>query len=315
MQYTCVNGVESTEQTIQCGIPQGSILGPLLFVIYINDLTSCIRKCKTSLYADDTCLYFAGDNPKSVTESLNSDLLIIDEWLKMNKLALNVKKCEFLLIASKKRLKNAVVPDVLIQNIPISRVTHCKYLGVIIDEHLDWNKHIEYLGKKIAKDIYLLKRIRSYLTQETALTFYKSIIQSRFDYCSIVWGNAGKGILDRLQKLQNRALRIILKVDWRFPSHNLYGILNIDNLSDRRNKQILHMMYKIAHDMIPGDFLKYFVLKEFYYGLRNSNKCLELPKPRTNFKKRSFSYRGIKEWNQLPRGLKDMSFNIFRLNI
>ena len=315
MQYTCVNGVESTEQTMQCGIPQGSILGPLLFVIYINDLTTCIRKCKTSLYADDTCLYFAGDDPKSVTESLNSELLIIDKWLKINKLVLNVKKCEFLLIGSKKRLKNAVVPDVLIQNTPISRVTHCKYLGVIIDEHLDWIKHTDYLGKKIAKDIYLLKRIRPYLTQETALTYYKSIIQSRFDYCSLVWGNAGKGILDKLQKLQNRALRIILKVDWRFPSHSLYDILKIDNLSDRRNKQILHMMFKIAHDMIPGDFLKYFVPKEFHYGLRNAHKCFELPKPRTNFKKKSFQYRGIKEWNQLPRGLKDMSFNNFRLNI
>ena len=79
--------------------------------------------------------------------------MIIYEWLKINKQVLNYKKCEFLLIGSKKRLKHAVVPDVLIQNIPISHVTHCKYLGVIIDEHLDWIKHTEYLGEKIAKDI------------------------------------------------------------------------------------------------------------------------------------------------------------------
>ena len=198
----------------------------------------------------------------------------------------------------------------------IFKIVHWSLVIVLfINEHLDWVKHTEYLGKKIAKDIYLLKRIRPYITQETALTFYKSIIQSRFDYCSIIWGNAGKGTLDRLQKLQNRALRIILEVDWCFPSHNLCNILKIDNLSDRRNKQLLHMMYKIAHDMIPGEFLKYFVLKEFYYSLRNTHKYFELPKPRTNFKKRSFSYRGIKNWNQLPKGLKDMSFNNFKLNI
>ena len=176
MQYTCVNGFESSQQKMQCGIPQGSILGPLLFVIYINDLSSCLSKCKTSLYADDTCLYYASENPKSVTETLNADLLIIDAWLKRNKLALNVKKCEFLMIGTTRRLKSAEVPDVLIQNVPISRVTHCKYLGVLIDEHLDLVKHIEYLGKKIAKDIYLLKRIRPYVTKQTALTFYTSII-------------------------------------------------------------------------------------------------------------------------------------------
>lgn len=278
-------------------------------------MSSCLSKCKTSLYADDTCLYYASENPKSVTETLNADLLIIDAWLKRNKLALNVKKCEFLMIGTTRRLKSAEVPDVLIQNVPISRVTHCKYLGVLIDEHLDWVKHIEYLGKKIAKDIYLLKRIRPYVTKQTALTFYTSIIQSRFDYCSIIWGNAGKGCLDKLQKLQNRSLRIVLQVDWYFPSKNLFDILKIDNLSDRRNKQTLHMMYKIAYDMIPGEFLKYFVPKEFYYGLRNAHKCFELSKPRTNFKKRSFSYRGIKDWNQLPRNLKDMSFTSFKLNI
>ena len=98
MQYTCVNGQnESNSQRMHCGIPQGSILGPLLFIIYINDLSSCLRNCKTSLYADDTCLYYASPDPHTLTESLNTDLLSIDAWLKRNKLALNVKKCEFLL--------------------------------------------------------------------------------------------------------------------------------------------------------------------------------------------------------------------------
>ena len=201
MQYTCVNGAESSSQRMHCGISQGSNLGPLLFIIYINDLSSCLRNCKTSLYADDTCLYYASPNPHTLTESLNTDLLSIEAWLKRNRLALNVKKCEFLLIGTKKRLKSAVVEDVIIQNVPINRVTHLKYLGVVIDQHLDWAKHIECIGKKISKDIHLMKRIRPYITQQTALIFYKSVIQSRFDYCSAIWGNAGKGSLDKLQKI------------------------------------------------------------------------------------------------------------------
>ena len=204
MQYTCVNGAESSSQRMHCGIPQGSNLGPLLFIIYINDLSSCLRNCKTSLYADDT--------DDTLTESLNTDLLSIEAWLKRNRLALNVKKkkkCEFLLIGTKKRLKSAVVEDVIIQTVPINRVTHLKYLGVVIDQHLDWAKRIECIGNKISKDIYLMKRIRPYITQQTALIFYKAVIQSRFDYCSVIWGNAGKGSLDKLQKLQNRALRSV----------------------------------------------------------------------------------------------------------
>ena len=274
-----------------------------------------LRNCKTSLYADDTCLYYASPNPHTLTESLNTDLLSIEAWLKRNRLALNVKKCEFLLIGTKKRLKSAVVEDVIIQNVPINRVTHLKYLGVVIDQHLDWAKHIECIGKKISKDIYLMKRIRPYITQQTALIFYKAVIQSRFDYCSAIWGNAGKGSLDKLQKLQNRALRSVLKVDWSFSSSDLFRVLKVDNLSDRRDKHVLHMMYTIAHEMTPGEFLKYFAPKEYHYGLRNARKCFEIPKPRTNFKKRALSYRGIKNWNKIPTKIKEMSYSAFKKNV
>ena len=158
-----------------------------------------------------------------------------------------------------------------------------------------------------------MKRLRPYVTQQTALTFYKSVIQSRFDYCSIIWGNAGKGCFEKLQKMQNRALRVVLQVEWRFPSRELFDLLKIDNLSDRRDKHVLYYMYKIVHNMTPGEFIKYFVPKEFHYGLRNAHKNMELPKPRTNFKKRSLSYRGVRQWNQLSVNLKNKSFAGFKI--
>ena len=312
MQYTCVNGVHSNSQNMQCGIPQGSNIGPLLFILFINDMPLCLKTCKISLYADDTCLYYASANHQILTESLNADLLLIDIWLKRNRLALNVPKCELLFIGTKKRLKNIIVPDVYIQNVPLKRVTHCKYLGIVIDEHLDWGKHIEYLSKKVLKDIYLLKRIRPYVTQQTALIFYKSVIQCKFDYCSAIWGNTGKGNLDSLQKLQNRTLRVVLQVEWRFPSRDLFLCLKVENLSKRRDEHVLCILYKIVHGMIYGGFRKYFVIKEYHYSLRNAHKTLELPKPQTNFKKRSLCYRGIKSWNQLPMNVKNMSFSVFK---
>ena len=160
-----------------------------------------------------------------------------------------------------------------------------------------------------------MKRIRPYVTQQTALTFYKSVIQSKFDYCSIIWGNGRMRDLEKLQKLQNRALRAVLQAEWRFPRHELFNILKIDNLSIRRDKHVLHIMYKIVHEMAPGDFMKYFVLRQFHYRLRNTNKILEIPKPHTNFKKRSLSYRGTKNWNRLPRDLKTMTFDGFKMHV
>ena len=180
MQYTCVNGVHSNSQKMQCGILQGSNIGPLLFIPFINDMPLCLKTCKISLYAGDTYLYYVSANHQTLTESLNADVLLIDNWLKRNRFALNVPKYELFFIGTKKRLENKIVPDVYIQNVPLKRVTHflkrvshCKYLGIVIDEHLDWGKHIEYLCKKVLKDIYLLKRLRPYVTQQTALILYK----------------------------------------------------------------------------------------------------------------------------------------------
>ena len=189
--------------------------------------------------------------------------------------------------------------------------THLKYVGVVIDQHMDWAKHIDCIGKKIPKDIYLMTIIRPYITQQTALTFYKSVIQRRFDYWSVIWGNAGKGSLDNLHKLQNRALRIVLQVDWS-SSSDLLRVLKVDDLSDRRDKHVLHMMHKIAHELIPGEFLKYFAPNEYHYGLRNARKCFEIPKHHTNFKKRALSYRGIKNWNKIPIKIKEMSYSTFK---
>ena len=92
-------------------------------------------------------------------------------------------------------------------------------------------------------------------------------------------------------------------------------VLKVDNLSDRRYKHVLHMMYKIAYEMTPGEFLKYFAPKEYHYGLRNARKCFEIPKPLTNFKKRSLSYRGITNWNKIPIKIKEMSYSTFKKNV
>ena len=203
------------------------------------------------MYADDTLIYTHGKNANSDVDTLNKELKEVDVWLHDNKLALNAKKCEFLMIGSRKRIKQASVPSVYIGQKQIQRVRKCKYLGVMLDEHLDWTAQTESLIKKVNKDIYLLKRIKAFINQKVALVFYKSVIQSKFDYCDIIWGTMGLGLKNRIQKLQNRALRTVMGVNFEFPTEYLYRDLKMDKLETRRKKRTLYVMYKIAHEMLP----------------------------------------------------------------
>ena len=136
--------VITSESRVTCGIPQGSILGPLLFLLYINDLPDCLRQVSPRLFADDTNLTAAGETIEEVELAMNNDLLRIKEWLLANKLSLNVAKTEFLLIGSDHKLNNLdSQPCVNIGHDSIKQVQHSKVLGVEIDENLSWNKHIE----------------------------------------------------------------------------------------------------------------------------------------------------------------------------
>ena len=315
VQCTIVNGVASQMQKVECGIPQGSNLGPLLFLVYINDLTKCVTNSNISLYADDTCIYSSDKDVVNVVDALNNDLRVVNKWLVNNKLALNAKKCECLLVGSRKRIKDAVVPDVIIGKEKIQRVKCVKYLGIMIDEHLDWSTQVETLSKKVVKDIYLLRRIRQFIGQKVALMFYKSIIQPKFDYCDTVWGKMGKGYSQKLQILQNRALRSVMQVNWTVPTDTVFDTLQMDRLEDRRIKRVLCFMYKVVYNLVPLSVRKYYRFKECKYNLRQTLYNFVLPKATTEFKRRRVSCYGVKLWNNVTDEIKMMRWRQFRRRI
>ena len=145
-----------------------------MFAIYVNDLHKAVRQSRVQLYADDTCLYYSSKDAELVQTVLNEDLKHIAKWLLSNKLKLNVKKCEFMVIGSKHRLKR--LPrnmTISLNQEAIPRVSSCKYLGMIVDENLDWKLHIKAVCRKVVLNIYLLKRIRYMITQQQATHFYR----------------------------------------------------------------------------------------------------------------------------------------------
>ena len=202
-----VNGFISKESKITWGVPQGSILGPLLFLLYINDLPSCLNSTKPRMFADDTNITSSGNCIDDVENAVNSDLKNLRKWLMANKLSLNVAKTEFQIIGTKQNLKNILgqKPNIHILDCPIKQVVQCKSLGVILDENLSWKSNTNAICKKISSGIYALKRIKPFVDQKTLMSVYNAIIHLYFTYCCEVWDVFGETQSMRLQKLHNRA--------------------------------------------------------------------------------------------------------------
>ena len=193
-------------------MPQGSILGPVLFLLFINDMPDCFEKCSVHLYADDTVIYYSDKDPKVIENVLNSELQKLDNWMCRNKLKINCTKTVSMLLGTKQMLRKHNTLNLRINNDNVSQVECFKYLGVYIDSELKWNSHIDELCKTVSRMISFLGRVSSYVNESIVKLLYNAVIVPHLDYENVIWRSASKTHLDVLQKLQNRAGRIILKV-------------------------------------------------------------------------------------------------------
>ena len=195
-----VNGLGSIERSLLCGVPQGSILGPLLFLVYINDHPSCLQHSTARMYADDTNIATTGKSTKEIASGANADLENIHIWLKANKLTLNVTKTEYMFIASDSNLdKLRDIRYLVLGGKPIKRVKVSKSLGIFNDERLSWRNHIDKISKTICSGISGLRQVREFVTLSTLLTIYHSLIPPIFDYCDVVLDNMSITLAQRLQ--------------------------------------------------------------------------------------------------------------------
>jgi len=200
-QFVSINGYNSTNKSVVCGVPQGSVLGPLLFLIYINDINNSIRFSSIHLFADDTNLLHINKSYTSLCKNINSDLKGIVHWLNANLICLNAKKTELIFFSSSRKkhnLKNNSKIQIKINNKRLYPTKVIKYLGVLIDCNLSWNIHIDELRKKLTRANGALSIIRHYVDNFTLKNIYYALFLSHLSYCCQIWGQNGNYHIKKL---------------------------------------------------------------------------------------------------------------------
>ena len=202
LQCCSVNGHTSSFKMINCGVPQGSILGPLLFIIYVNDLPLCIENGHVTMYADDTSSSIGISTVEDITRNFIPDIKNVMDWLKANNLSLNVMKTEFILMGTTHNiLKIGDLLAIRVQGHTVKRVYKAKYLGIVIDDKLLWKDHIDYVSLKIKCNLGIISRVRNDIPNKSLIALYRTMMELYLRYCNNIWGKCGAMLIGKLLTL------------------------------------------------------------------------------------------------------------------
>ena len=301
IQYVKYNGILSKIAVIKYGVPQGSILGPLLFILYLNDLYKASKLTELVLFADDSNLFIKGHNLEETIINLNTELSKISEWFRANELSLNLNKTHYMIFSNKnvKRHSNVKIDQTI-----LDKVESTTFLGVDIDSKLSWKSHIYKINNKLSKSIAILYRMKNLMTREWKMKLYNTFVLPHLNYCNIVWATASKTNLKSLNVAQKRALKIALDLPMRTPSVKVFkesGALSISNIN---KVQSSIFMFKYKFNMLPTSFKNRYHLQSdtHKHNTRFSTKYF-ITRPRTEKFKMSMYYRGPNIWNRLSEDI------------
>ena len=309
-QLVNIDGINSEPGTVSCGVPQGSLLGPLLFLCYVNDMPISI-KGKLLLYADDSAILVPGTDPNIIARVLSNELSNANKWLIDNKLSLHLGKTESILFGTEKKLASVNNFHVQCDNISVTSVKNVTYLGLSLENTLSSNSIVSNIIKKASSRLKFLYRYKDILNENSRKILCNALIQCHFDYCCSAWyTSTGKTLKNKLQVMQNKIIRFILNLENR--SH--VGLLeqekvNMLPVSSRVQQLKLNHVLNIRNDNCP-EYLKENFSKisdtELKQCTRASRFNFFLPRV-LNQAVNTFYFSGIKDWNALPANIKEIT--------
>lgn len=298
----------SKSQEIKYGVPQGSKLGPLLFIIYINDVVERLKKSnvKCKLFADDMKIYYSSKYLITIESKLNESLKILSDWLKEFQLKININKTHYMILHDKRAQNIRGKCDIKYNDVILNEVKETKYLGVILDDNLTFNENAIFTSKKISQKVNILYRLNNSVSSFTKCMIYKTIIAPHFNYCSTVMINYDDNKINILQKMQNRAIRNILLVN-KYTSIKLM-LETLGWLSIRQ--QIIYntciFIYKMINKLTPSylsELIQY-NSERCRYKTRNQ-KLLNIDFTKTHTAEKTIIYKGYNWYNKLPPNVRN----------
>ena len=290
IQFTSINGINSNHATLLTGVPQGSVLGPLLFLILINDLFKASNLLSTLLFADDTTFQLSSIDLNILYTTVNLELEKAAEWFKANKLTLNVSKTKYMLFRKSSQVVDFTNLEIKLDGKSIDRIgedckdNYFKFVGIKLDEHLTWCHHLNHVRGKLSSANYAISRNKNLLPPNIKLNIYNALFKSHMEYGLICWGGVKTSKLKPLYILQKKCVRNIEGVNLRFHTDGLFKKYEILKLEDLFTLQTNSFMYKFINSKCPSSFNNFFVpfrgenrSKSFIIDILKSQKLEHFP--------------------------------------
>ena len=297
-QFVYVKENSSNYSNVIHGVPQGSILGPILFLIYINDIVNVSDNVDFILFADDTNLFKSGNKLANVCDELCQELRKLHTWFNINKLSLNIAKTNYIVFGNKSTEQDSFIQ---INGVEIERVQCTKFLGVEVDAKLTWTQHVNKVANKVTRSLSIMYRVKDFITRTALTTLYSSFVLPYLSYAIEVWGNTYRSNLKRLVILQKRCIRLLCGKSKWFESSVLFRELKLLKLFDLVKMKTLLFMFRAYNKQLPYNLQKLFAL-----GNNNCNvitrqqNCFRVCYSRTTLRQHSIGYVGPRLWNALP---------------
>lgn len=300
-QKVVANDTESDRGCIRFGVPQGSNLSSLLFIVYVNDCLLVPLNGHLQMYADDTIVIYSCTDPQQLHSQIEDDMNKLNNWMYDNYLSFNTDKTNYMLFKTS-RQANVNLRPILVNNSNIKRTNSTKYLGLIIDEELNWGPHVQSLRKQLFPYLFVLRNTKYNLPKSNKKALYYAYIHSHLNYLISIWGYAQTALLKQLQVIQNKAIRSIFWQEYHTEGINTEGLrrrYSIPDLEQLRLIDSMTMIYKIKNNLIKNDIQ--LVTFEDIHGYNTRNKSnFVIPKTRLNLLYNSIFAKGLSQFNVLP---------------